>query len=227
MSQIVLVVASHPDDEVLMCGATIARHARNGDKVHIFIVAEGMTARDGGENVADGRELLQSAARKAASVLGAASVDFGSLPDQKLDAMPLLDVVKTVERILEKTKPQIVYTHHGGDLNKDHRIVHQAVLTAARPLPGSPVQAIYAGETLSSTEYSTAGTPPPFLPSHYVDVTAHLQQKLDALAAYEMEMRPFPHARSFEAVEALATTRGAQIGRHRAEAFITLRNIWA
>lgn len=221
----VLAVVAHPDDEVLGCGGVLARHASVGDDVHILIVAQGGAARDGAGDAEARRAeqaILQDAARRAAAALGLSPPAFVGLPDNRLDSVDLLDIVKTVEAAVAEWRPRVVYTHHGGDLNIDHRIVHQAVVTACRPLPGCPVQAVYTFETPSSTEWASASIGDAFRPSRFVDVTAQMPAKRAALEAYEYEMRPFPHARSIEAVEALARWRGAGAGTHAAEAFMVV-----
>ena len=222
----VLVVAAHPDDEILGCGGALARHAAGGDTVHVLIVAEGATSRDARRDPA-GREAeltaLKTAALRAASTIGAEEPRLLGLPDNRLDALPLLDVIKPIEAVAEAVAPEIVYTHHAGDLNVDHRIVHQAVVTACRPLPRSPVRAIYAFETVSSTEWQSAGDA--FRPQRWVDIAPFLHLKLQALEAYAAEMRPFPHARSLEAVEALARVRGAAAGLKAAECFMVVREL--
>lgn len=224
--RVVLAVAAHPDDEILGCGGTLARHAAEGDTVHILIVAEGATSRDARRDP-HGREpelaALKAAASCAADAIGAEEPRMLGLPDNRLDGLPLLDVVKPIEAIVEAVKPAIVYTHHAGDLNVDHRIVHQAVVTACRPLPDSPVRAIYAFETVSSTEWQSGGDP--FRPRRWVDIEPYLERKLLALDAYAAEMRPFPHARSREAVEALARIRGAAAGLKAAECFMVVREV--
>ncbi len=225
MTQRVLIIAAHPDDEVLGCGATIAKHASQGDAVDILIVAEGSTSRDPVRNtVSHDAQLaaLRVAAERAAATLGARPPRLLGFPDNRLDGVELLDVIKPIESLLADLRPAIVYTHHAGDLNIDHRIVHQATVTACRPLPGSPVRALYAFETVSSTEWSTGAG---FRPTHFVDVTGFLARKLAALEPYAAEMRVFPHARSREAVQALATVRGAAVGLHAAEAFEVIREI--
>lgn len=217
----VLVVAAHPDDEILGCGATLARHAAAGDDVHILIVAEGATSRDAARS-ADTRapeiDALREAATEAAVRIGARPPSFGGLPDNRLDGVDLLDIVKLIERRISECNPAVVYTHHGGDLNIDHRRVHDAVLTACRPLPGVGARAVYAFETPSSTEWADE-TLPAFRPTRFVDVTGTLETKLAALDAYESEMRVFPHPRSAEAVRSLARWRGASAGVDAAEAF--------
>ena len=222
----ILVVAAHPDDEVLGCGGVLARHAAEGDTVHILIVAEGATSRDARRDPhGRGPELaaLGAAASHAAAAIGAEEPHMLGLPDNRLDSLPLLDVIKPIEAAVEAVAPEIVYTHHAGDLNVDHRIVHQAVVTACRPLPGAPVRAIYAFETVSSTEWQSAGEV--FRPQRWVDIEPFLDRKMRALEAYEAEMRPFPHARSFDAVEALARWRGASAGLKAAECFMVVREL--
>ncbi len=222
----VLVVVAHPDDEVLGCGGVIARHAAEGTDVHVLIMAEGATARHA---IRDGTGLaigaLREAARQAANVLGAEPPRFAGLPDNRLDSVPLLDVVKTVEVVVGEVRPSIVYTHHGGDLNVDHRIVHQAVVTACRPLPESPVRSLYAFETVSSTEWASETLGQSFRPTRFVNIATHLDRKLQALESYTSEMRSFPHPRSRENVVALARHRGACAGFEAAEAFMVIREL--
>jgi LmbE family N-acetylglucosaminyl deacetylase len=222
MTECVLVVAAHPDDEVLGCGGTLARHAAAGDRVHFVFAADGVASRLHADDAAH-EERLQAAAR-AATLLGAGSVDFLGFPDNRLDAVPLLDLVQKLEALIERIKPSIVYTHHAGDLNVDHRMTQAAVLTACRPLPGSTVREIYAFEVLSSTEWAVGETHP-FVPNHFVDIGAHLHRKLEALDAYRVEMRLPPHSRSVEHVRVLAAHRGYTAGVDAAEAFMTLRVI--
>ena len=222
----ILVVAAHPDDEILGCGGVVASHAAEGDTVHVLIVAEGATSRDSlrdRSTMEPDLARLKAAASRAATLVGAEAPRMLGLPDNRLDSFPLLDIIKPVEAVIEAFAPEVVYTHHAGDLNVDHRIVHQAVVTACRPLPGSPVRAIYAFETMSSTEWQTAGDP--FRPHRWVNIEPFLRCKRRALEAYAEEMRPFPHARSFEAVEALARVRGASAGLNAAECFMVVREI--
>ena len=217
----VLVVAAHPDDEVLGCGGTIARHVRSGDSVFCVFLADGASSR---EDPGDMHE-RERQATCAAEKLGMEKPAFFGFPDNRMDSVSLLDVVKAVEKVVAETVPEIIYTHHAGDLNVDHRIVHQAVLTACRPQPGHSVRAIYGFEVPSSTEWAPAGTFPPFSPDHFVDISGYLKQKRVALECYADEMRVWPHARSFEAVTALAKVRGASVGVVAAEAFMVIREI--
>jgi len=228
VTKTILAVAAHPDDEVLGPGGTLARHAAQGDAVHVLLLSTGATARDQSRGAsARGDELaaLSAAARSVATVLGAAPPRFAGLPDNRMDSLDLLDVIKAVEEVVDELAPEIVFTHHGGDLNVDHRITHQAVVTACRPLPGASVRAIYGFETLSSTEWASADSTTPFQPQRFVDISQHLETKLRALAAYETEMRAFPHPRSTDGVSALARLRGATVGVAAAEAFRVVREL--
>ncbi|OLP15649.1 GlcNAc-PI de-N-acetylase [Leptolyngbya sp. 'hensonii'] len=225
--QTVLVVAAHPDDEVLGCGGTIARHALAGDTVHLLILAEGATSRDLLRDRSQRQSelsALATAAHRAAGILGATSVSLHDFPDNRMDSCDRLDVVKVIEQVAQQYAPTIVYTHHSGDVNIDHRCIHDAVVTAFRPLPGSLVSTLLFFEVASSTEWQPPGSAPAFIPNWYVDISATLDLKLQALAAYTSEMRPWPHARSLEAIQALAQWRGATIGVSAAEAFVLGRH---
>jgi LmbE family N-acetylglucosaminyl deacetylase len=234
MHQIVLVIAAHPDDEVLGCGGTIARHVAEGDEVHILIMAEGLTSRDQTRDVEakqDELSTLAQAAKNVGEFLGASSVDLLAFPDNSMDSLPLLDIIKEVEVRLQKIKPGIVYTHYQGDLNIDHHITHKAVITACRPYPGQTVSTLLFFEIPSSTDWQTVGCGNTFAPNWIVDISgfdgpfSFLDKKLKALEIYESEMRPFPHARSLEAVKNLARRRGASVGIECAEAFVLGRRI--
>jgi LmbE family N-acetylglucosaminyl deacetylase len=221
----VLVVAAHPDDEVLGCGGTIARAVADGSVVHIMFLTDGVGARD----IADGSTAetiaRQKAACDAAALLGAQAPRFGELPDNCLDSVPLLDIVKRIEAVAAVTKPVTVLTHHGGDLNIDHQIAHRAVVTACRPLPSSSVRLICGFEIVSSTEWASPAIGAPFRPALHVDISEHLEAKMRALEFYGDEMHPFPHARSAENVTGLARMRGASVGLMAAEAFDVVRAI--
>lgn len=220
------MVAAHPDDEILGCGGTIARHVAEGDQVSILIVAEGATARgENGEVVGVELAALKEAAAQAARVLGAENPIMLGLPDNRLDSIPLLDIIHSIESVITKTAPSVIYTHHHGDLNIDHHIVHSAVLTACRPLPAQSVRQIFTFETVSSTEWAIVTPNHQFSPTRFVNIGETMDKKIKALSCYHMEMRPFPHARSIDAVEALAKLRGSSVGLVAAEAFQVIRDI--
>lgn len=226
----VLIVAAHPDDEVLGCGGTIARFASEGHSVHVLLMAEGEGSRASGKGQSVDKNLITArneAAHAACKIMGCASVDSMGLPDNRLDGLELLDVVKRIEIFISQYKPLTVFTHHAGDVNVDHRIVHEAVLAACRPLPGHSVQEILFFEVPSSTEWNPPGSGAPFLPNYFVDISATMKVKFAALEAYTSELRRFPHPRSLKAVEALATWRGATVGVDAAEAFILGRKLVA
>ncbi|MDH2241156.1 PIG-L family deacetylase [Pseudomonas sp. GD03909] len=222
MSKTVLIVAAHTDDETLGCGGTIARHVADGDDVYAVFMADGITSRIQ-VNQSD-LASRYSAAEDARKILGIRKNFYLGLPDNRLDSLPLIDLVQQLEPIFRELKPSIIYTHHHGDLNVDHRITHQAVLTACRPMPGSSVRAIYAFEVMSSTEWATPVSEP-FVPNHYVNISSQLGTKLDALRAYQLEMREAPHSRSVEHLKYLAHHRGHTVGLVAAEAFVTVRTI--
>ena len=221
MSKTILVVAAHADDEALGCSGTIARHVAEGDSVHLLFMTDGVGAR---EVVADEADERLSAAEQAAKILKVSSVTNLSFPDNSMDALPLLDIVKEVEAKIKEVNPEIIYTHHIGDLNVDHQIAHKAVLTACRPQPGFGVKSIYAFEVLSSTEWQTPSVMP-FIPNVFVDIGDYLSTKMQVIRAYEEEMRNVPHTRSLEHIELLAKHRGYSVGVDAAEAFMLVREI--
>ncbi len=222
--QTVAVVVAHPDDEVLGFGGVMANHAAVGDAVHVLILATGQSSRrDDGLIYPEELNELRSQAQKANKLLGVIDVRFESFPDNRMDSVDLLDVVKKVEVFVDQVKPQIVYTHHVGDLNIDHRVTHQATLTACRPLPGSSIHRIVTGEILSSSEY--ADPEDRFVPNVYVNIENSLEKKCKALAAYESEIRDWPHPRSIKALEHLAAHRGSECGCTAAEAFSLIREV--
>lgn len=229
MKNNVLVIAAHPDDEILGCGGAIAKHVEQGDNVAVVIFAEGVTSRDDNRDVnKHSKELhnLSISSQKANEILGVKDISFLGYPDNRMDSMPRLEVIKETEKIIKKTNPNIIYTHHRGDVNIDHRRIHEAVVTACRPMPGNQsVTTILFFEVVSSTEWQTPGSEPPFLPNWYVDISDVIDKKLKALEFYESEMRDWPHARSIKAVEHLARWRGANIGVDAAEAFMLGRKI--
>ena len=225
MGKSVLIVAAHPDDEVLGCGGIIARHARAGDRVNVLLLAEGATAREGLRDEPGAVAALRDAAVAAARVLGAGEPRFCGFPDNRLDTVPMLDLIRPIETLAREIEPHTVYTHHHGDLNVDHRLTHEAVVTAFRPTPGRTAHALYAFEVLSSTGWAAPSRETAFAPTRFVDIGETLEAKIAALDCYRAEMRAFPHARSVEAVRALAACRGASVGLHAAEALCVIREI--
>ena len=223
-----LIVAAHPDDEILGCGGSIAKWVNNGHQVDILIIAEGVTSRSFSRNrEANKKELLNlsSMAQRSSKIVGANSIELLDYPDNRLDSIELLDLIKVVEAKVEKIEPEIVVTHHFSDLNIDHCLVHKAVITACRPQPGHIVKRIMSFEVPSSTEWQSISNNQPFVPNWFEDISKTLSVKLDALNIYKSEMYKWPHARSIKSVKSLANWRGASIGCESAEAFILLRNL--
>jgi LmbE family N-acetylglucosaminyl deacetylase len=228
MKETLLVVAAHPDDELLGCAGTMAKYLEAGHDVHVLIMAEGMTSRDPQRDTkkrSNDLSTLHATAEAANAVIGVTSLTLLQYPDNRMDSRDLLDVVKSIEAHIEKVRPTIVLTHHRGDVNIDHVQIHDAVLSATRPLPGQTIKKVLFFETLSSTEWRPSGSTVSFHPNYFVDISDQLKKKIDALAEYTTEMRPWPHSRSLEAVEYLAKLRGATNGVDAAEAFILGRSL--
>lgn len=222
----ILVVAAHSDDEALGCGGTIARHRLCGDEVKVVFLTDGVGSRENVANASLEERKRESASESALSVLGVNDYCNLQLPDNAIDTVARLDLNRNLERNCSEYDPDIIYTHHGGDLNIDHRRALEAVMTVWRPQPGVSVEAIYTFEVLSSTGWAGVSSTAPFVPNHFVDISGEfLHLKMKAIEAYELEMREFPHARSREAIRALAMTRGSQIGVSAAEAFCVERSI--
>ena len=220
MTNTVLVIAAHPDDEVLGCGGAIARHTALGDQVHVLFMADGETSRT--SLVKDLEEKRRHAAQGAMDVLGVGERIFLDWPDNRLDTIPMLDLVQSIEPVIMRLCPDIIYTHFDGDLNIDHQQTARAVFTACRPQPEFSVTKIICFEVLSSTEWNPTQH---FTPNYWVDVSDYLSVKEEALSFYDTEMRDYPHSRSYHNVRQLAGVRGATIGAEYAEAFMIVRMI--
>jgi len=214
MSRSVLVIAAHPDDEVLGCGGTVALHARAGDEVTAVIACEGESLRYGPGGVGQAEH-----SRRAAEMLGLKQARQLGFPDQRLDTLSLLDLIAPLERAVREVRPAVVYCQFGGDANRDHELLFRATLVATRPLEPF-LEAVYAFDTASSTEW---GYPRSFVPDTWVDISATLEQKLCAMACYESEVRPYPHPRSLEALRHRAHAWGSQCCMEAAEVFMTVR----
>lgn len=222
----VLVVAAHPDDEVLGGGGTIAKHALDGDEVFCLLLGEGITSRYSQPELAKEELIeLRLEADQAAKILGIKELFFKDLPDNRFDTVPLLTIVKAVEEVKEQIKPDVIYTHHQGDLNIDHQITFKAVLTACRSIKDETVKEIYSFEVPSSTEWSSPVALNYFMPNVFVDITETLDKKIEALRAYQGELREYPHPRSPEAIQAIAHRWGSTVGVEAAEAFQLIRSI--
>lgn len=222
----ILVVAAHPDDEVLGCGGIIAKYA-NDNEVFILILGEGITSRylNRKEASADELSALKEKAKSAGKFLGARDVFFLDLPDQRFEKVSFLEITKKIEEIIKKIEPEIIFTHSYADLNLDHRIAFNAVLTITRPVENCKVKEIYSFEAPSSTEWSFQKINGSFLPNVFEDITSTIGKKIEAIKIYESEMRKFPHPRSEEGIKILAKIRGMSVGIKFIEAFELIRRI--
>lgn len=220
VSKTILIVAAHSDDEVLGCGGTIARHVNEGNTVHAVFMTNGVSSRLSSVPSDELRRI--NSMQTAKKILGIKSVKCLKYPDNRMDIIPFLEIVQSLEKEIEKIKPQIIYTHFAEDLNIDHKITHNAVITAARPSPDQSVKEIYGFEVLSSTEWS-ASRNYCFIPQVFNNISIYLEKKIEAINAYRHELRDKPHSRSIEHIEVLARHRGYTVGFDAAEAFIVYR----
>lgn len=221
----ILAVVAHPDDEVLGCGATLARLIKEGYEANTLILGEGVTSRDKKRDTKNrNKEILalKEQAKKANIILGVKEVFFYDLPDNRFDTLPLLEIIKAIEEVKIKVKPDIIFTHYGKDLNIDHQITYNAVITAARPIKGETVKEIYSFEIPSSTEWSY---PLSFSPNVFFDVTETIDIKLKALQVYISEIRDFTHPRSEEFIRLNSKLWGVKVGLTNAEVFQSIRII--
>lgn len=212
----VLVIAAHPDDELLGVGGTIALHSTAGDRVTCVVVAAGDLKHD-----SDGEKGVHAQAQRAASVLGVLELKLLGFPDQGLDKFSLVDIVSPLEEVVERIRPDVVYLQYGYDINRDHQILFQAALVATRPMEKF-IQAIYAFDTVSSTEWAYPRT---FVPDTWVDISTTLERKIEAMACYETELRDWPHPRSLQSLRVKAQSAGSQVVSEAAECFMTIRRV--
>jgi len=221
VNKTVLVVAAHSDDEALGCSGTISKHIEQGDSVHLLFMTDGVASRSAKVN---NKKKRLTAAQGVAEILGVDTLTNLNFPDNRMDSIPLLDVVKEIEDKISQVQPEVIYMHHIGDLNIDHQITHKAVITACRPQPGFCVRKIYAFEVLSSTEWQTPGVES-FCPNMFIDITDYIDIKKQVLKVYSAEMHQTPHSRSIDNAIRLNAVRGNSIGVDYAEAFVLIRMI--
>jgi len=223
MNKKILVVASHPDDEILGCGGTISRLTGEGCEIYTLLLSHGVAARQNGEapeNIRGEIESLEKCAYKANKAVGVKQVIFHDFPDNAFDSVPLLEIVRVVEKAKSEIQPSVIFTHYEKDLNIDHRLTYEAVITATRPMTNESVREIYSFEVLSSTEWKY---PLSFSPDTFFDISGTIKSKLCALECYKPELQDFPHPRSLEAAELNAKSWGVKVGMNYAEAFKAVR----
>ncbi|WP_204140177.1 PIG-L deacetylase family protein [Halomicronema sp. CCY15110] len=221
MSQSIVVIAPHPDDEVLGCGGAIARHTDGGDDVHIVAV----TRADPDLYPAEEEVAFREEVKAAHQVLGVASTVYLDFPAPRLDTIASYQLAAAIAQVICQLRPHTVYLPHHGDLHADHQRVYEATLVAARPINGCSVRQLLAYETLSETEWAPPRADCAFVPTTFINIEPYLATKLKAMTCYRSELKAFPHPRSLEALTALAKLRGAAAGLAAAEAFTMIRQI--
>lgn len=217
----VLIVAPHPDDEVFGAGGAALQHLAASDAVHIVICTRGEESRFGTEQV----ERVQAEAKKVHAFLGVTGSHFLDLPAARLDTVATADINEALHDVFRKVKPDCVYAPHPGDLHRDHQLIFQSVMVCNRPTGDSYAKRILTYETVSETDWYAAPLTPPFIPNVYVDITRHIDKKLEACALYASQIRHAPDQRSIESLRALSVTRGHAMGFNHAEAFMLIRDL--
>ncbi|EGK8089993.1 PIG-L family deacetylase [Campylobacter sp. CNRCH_2014_2849] len=216
----ILIIAAHPDDEVLGCFGTIAKYIQEGYEAYTLILGEGKTSRE--INSENEQEILEDELFKANNLLGIKKVFRKFFPDNAFDKIPLLEIVKSIEEVKNEIKPNIIFTHYEKDLNIDHQITYKATITATRSLQEESVKEIYSFEILSSTEWNY---PLSFQPDVFFDISETLDLKLKAMSFYQSELRNYPHPRSLEGIKINAQYQGMRVGLQYAEVFKSIKVI--
>ncbi|MGI8952507.1 MAG: PIG-L deacetylase family protein [Chitinophagaceae bacterium] len=226
----ILVIVAHPDDEILGLGATMHKLINEYSvNVHVVILGEGITSRSQQRDVTAWQNELvihRSNIKNAQNIIGYNSVSIYDYPDNRFDSVSLLDIIKVIEREKQDSGAEVIFTHHGGDLNIDHQRTFEAVMTACRPMEQEKVTTIFTFETPSGTEWRASSDPKHFIPNFFIEVNeGNLNAKIKAMESYEFEKRKYPHPRSPQALKILAQRWGIAVGKTYAEAFCLIRSI--
>ena len=220
----ILCIVAHPDDEVLGIGGTLIKHVSYGDCVDIIILSEGEASKS--KKIERNSKRITNA-KSCCNIMGSNLYKIFDFPDQQLDKISQLKIVKKLENCLEKLKPDIIYTHHPADINSDHQITAHTTLVAARPISYHKVMPeIRCFETPSSTEQAPNVEPYVFKPNFYVCIEKVWKKKIEAINAYSKEIKKYPHPRSIKSIESLAIKRGSEVNLKKAEAFYIVRKVW-
>ena len=224
----VLVIGAHPDDELLGVGGTIIKHIKNGDKVSVLLLTDGHTSRfrDPSRAGEQSEEVVArvKSAEEAAKLLGF-DLHFAPFYDQRLDIVPHIELVHEIEKIAKGINPDIVYCHHKGDVNTDHQVTFSACMTSFRSVGKEYPVRFLTYETVSSTEWGVPSSESYFMPNVFIDISEHLDLKIQAIKLYDQEMREFPHPRSYEGIKISAQRWGSVVGVNAAEAFMLVREV--
>lgn len=222
----VLVIAAHPDDEVLGMGGTIAKQVKDGNTVDILIVTDGSSSqyRDS-DHLAEIIEAKKKETRNCADILGVRDIYYGELPDMKLDTTPHIRINQIIEDVIDKVQPDIVFTHFWGDVNRDHQEVYKSTLVTVRPVMGQVVKELYCYRVPSSTEWTPNKADTMFMPNYFVDIEQFAEQKYKAFACYSTELRDYPHPRSVQYLRENDKVVGLRVGMLAAEEFVMLRKL--
>ena len=221
-----LVIAAHPDDEVLGCGGTVARLSAEGVKCHLLIVTDGSSSqyRDS-DHLHEIIESKKLETKNCADLLGFKSIHYGELPDMKLDTTPHIRINQVIEEVIDKVQPDTVFTHFWGDVNCDHQNVYKSTLVAVRPVLGQVVREVYCYRVPSSTEWTPNKADTMFMPNCFVDIEKYAEQKYNAFACYLTELREYPHPRSVQYLRENDKVVGLRVGLLVAEEFVLLRKL--
>ncbi len=222
----VLVIAAHPDDEVLGMGGTIARLTAERCEVSVLIVTDGSSSQyRNADNLAEIIEAKKRETQRCAEVLGMKEVLYGGLPDMKLDCTPHIEINQVIERVIDQLQPDTVFTHFWGDVNADHQNVYKSTLVAVRPVMGQVVKELLCYSVPSSTEWTPNKEDTMFMPNVFVDITGVAEKKYEAFSQYATELRDYPHPRSVQYLCEADKAAGIRVGMLMAEEFVLLRSL--
>lgn len=222
----ILVVAAHPDDEVLGMGGTIAKLTKSGNEVSVLIVTDGSSSQY--RDSIHLRRIIEDKKRETwacAQALGVKNVYYGEQPDMRLDCTPHIYINKVIEGLIDELQPDTVFTHFWGDVNRDHQEVYESTLVAVRPVLGQVVKELYSYRVPSSTEWTPMKADTMFMPNVFVDISEVAEQKYEAFSKYSTELRDYPHPRSVQHLRELDVARGLEVGQGPTETFMLLRNL--
>ena len=222
----VLVIAAHPDDEVMGLGGTIAKLSAQGVECHLLIVTDGSSSQyRGSDHLGEIIEAKKIETKNCADTLGFRSIHYGELPDMKLDTTPHVVINQVIERVIDEVQPDTVYTHFWGDVNRDHQEVYKSTLVAVRPVMGQVVKELYSYRVPSSTEWTPNKADTMFMPNYFVNIEKYAEQKYKAFACYSTELREYPHPRSVQYLRETDKAVGIRVGLLAAEEFVLLRKL--